>query len=157
MLPSIIIVVVERETIFLLHILKLVVQVGEFVLFVLIILAIFFQTFQRGFAMILVLFFDFNVVKGFWDGLVLRIIVDTRDIRRMIVRIRKCRRGIDQAEVIRGKSVTHLMCARIEGVALNAGLMQGDGMHPNEKGVAKIVEGIMPKVEELLAKIPPKG
>jgi lysophospholipase L1-like esterase len=30
-------------------------------------------------------------------------------------------------------------------------------MHPNEKGVAKIVEGIMPKVEELLAKIPPKG
>jgi len=45
----------------------------------------------------------------------------------------------------------------LEGVALNAGLMQGDGMHPNEKGVAKIVEGIMPKVEELLAKIPPKG
>ena len=45
----------------------------------------------------------------------------------------------------------------LEGVALNAGLMQGDGMHPNEKGVAKIVDGIMPKVEELLAKIPPKG
>ena len=45
----------------------------------------------------------------------------------------------------------------LEGVALNAGLMQGDGMHPNEKGVAKIVEGIMPKVEELLATIPPKG
>jgi len=45
----------------------------------------------------------------------------------------------------------------LDGVALNAGLMQGDGMHPNAKGVAKIVEGIMPKVEELLAKIPPKG
>jgi acyl-CoA thioesterase-1 len=45
----------------------------------------------------------------------------------------------------------------LEGVALNAGLMQGDGLHPNAKGVAKIVEGIMPKVEELLAKIPPKG
>jgi acyl-CoA thioesterase-1 len=35
--------------------------------------------------------------------------------------------------------------------------MQDDGLHPNAKGVAKIVDGILPKVEELLAKIPPKG
>jgi acyl-CoA thioesterase-1 len=45
----------------------------------------------------------------------------------------------------------------LEGVALDASLTQGDGMHPNAEGVAKIVEGILPKVEELLGKIPPKG
>lgn len=44
----------------------------------------------------------------------------------------------------------------LDGVALDASLMQGDGLHPNEKGVAKIVDGIMPKVEELLGKIPAK-
>jgi acyl-CoA thioesterase-1 len=45
----------------------------------------------------------------------------------------------------------------LDGVALDASLMQDDGLHPNAKGVAKIVDGILPKVEELLAKIPPKG
>jgi acyl-CoA thioesterase-1 len=45
----------------------------------------------------------------------------------------------------------------LEGVALDASLMQDDGLHPNAKGVAKIVDGITPKVEELLAKIRPKG
>src|SRR5262245_5592649 len=110
MLPSSIVVVVVRETIFLLSILKLVVQVGESVLFVLIILKLFFQTFKRGFAPIS-FFVDFNVVEGCWDDLFLRIIIDTRDIRRMIIRVRKRRGGIDQAEVIWGKSVTHLMCA----------------------------------------------
>jgi acyl-CoA thioesterase I len=39
----------------------------------------------------------------------------------------------------------------LEGAALNDGLMQGDGIHPNAKGVAAIVENILPKVEELLA------
>jgi len=42
MLPSIIIIVFVRETIFFLSILKLGVQVGDFFLFVLIILEIFF-------------------------------------------------------------------------------------------------------------------
>ena len=41
----------------------------------------------------------------------------------------------------------------LDGAALNDGLMQGDGIHPNAKGVAVIVENILPKVEELLAKI----
>jgi acyl-CoA thioesterase-1 len=45
----------------------------------------------------------------------------------------------------------------LDGVALDASLMQGDGLHPNAQGVAKIVDGILPKVEELLAKIPPEG
>ena len=41
----------------------------------------------------------------------------------------------------------------LEGAALNDGLMQEDGIHPNAKGVKVIVENIMPKVEELLAKV----
>lgn len=40
----------------------------------------------------------------------------------------------------------------LEGVALNADLNLSDGMHPNADGVAVIVENILPKVEELLAK-----
>jgi len=38
----------------------------------------------------------------------------------------------------------------LEGAALNAELMQKDGLHPNADGVAVIVERILPKVEELL-------
>ena len=44
----------------------------------------------------------------------------------------------------------------LEGVALDDGLMQADGIHPNGKGVTRIVEGILPKVEELLAQIEAK-
>jgi acyl-CoA thioesterase-1 len=40
----------------------------------------------------------------------------------------------------------------LEGAALNLGLMQPDGIHPNGKGVAKIVENMLPKVEELMAR-----
>ncbi|MBG6174713.1 acyl-CoA thioesterase-1 [Labrenzia sp. EL_208] len=40
----------------------------------------------------------------------------------------------------------------LEGVALNPNLNLSDGMHPNADGVAIIVENILPKVEELLAK-----
>lgn len=39
----------------------------------------------------------------------------------------------------------------LEGAALDAGLMQKDGIHPNDKGVAVIVQNILPKVEALLA------
>lgn len=35
-----------------------------------------------------------------------------------------------------------------------AGLMQGDGIHPNAEGVARIVEGIGPHVERLIAEVP---
>ena len=35
--------------------------------------------------------------------------------------------------------------------------MQGDGIHPNAKGVAVIVENILPKVEELLAQVKAKA
>ena len=45
----------------------------------------------------------------------------------------------------------------LDGAALNVGLMQADGIHPNAKGVARIVEGILPKVEELLAKVEAKN
>ena len=41
----------------------------------------------------------------------------------------------------------------LDGVALNDGLMQGDGIHPNAKGVKVIVENMLPKVEELLAEV----
>ncbi|WP_298964445.1 arylesterase [uncultured Roseibium sp.] len=40
----------------------------------------------------------------------------------------------------------------LEGVALNPDLNLSDGMHPNADGVAVIVENILPKVEDLLAK-----
>jgi acyl-CoA thioesterase I len=39
----------------------------------------------------------------------------------------------------------------LDGAALHDGLMQADGIHPNARGVAKIVENVMPKVDELLA------
>ena len=45
----------------------------------------------------------------------------------------------------------------LEGAALNDGLMQKDGIHPNGQGVAKIVENILPKVEELIAQTRTKG
>jgi acyl-CoA thioesterase I len=44
----------------------------------------------------------------------------------------------------------------LEGVALHDSLMQGDGIHPNVRGVAVIVENMLPKVEELLAKVKAK-
>ena len=44
----------------------------------------------------------------------------------------------------------------LEGAALNDGMTQGDGLHPNAKGVAAIVENILPKVEELLAEVKAK-
>ena len=42
----------------------------------------------------------------------------------------------------------------LEGAALNDGLMQSDGIHPNGKGVARIVVNMLPKVEALLARRP---
>jgi acyl-CoA thioesterase-1 len=41
----------------------------------------------------------------------------------------------------------------LDGVATNPKLNQRDGMHPNAAGVAAMVEGILPKVEELLARV----
>jgi acyl-CoA thioesterase I len=41
----------------------------------------------------------------------------------------------------------------LDGIALDKSLNLDDGMHPNAKGVAKIVEGIMPKVEDLLRQV----
>lgn len=38
----------------------------------------------------------------------------------------------------------------LEGVAAEPALNQPDGIHPNAEGVARIVEGILPKVGELL-------
>jgi acyl-CoA thioesterase-1 len=40
----------------------------------------------------------------------------------------------------------------LDGVVLDDKYLLGDGLHPNAAGVARIVEGILPKVEELLAK-----
>jgi len=41
----------------------------------------------------------------------------------------------------------------LDGVALDPGLMQEDGIHPNAKGVDRIVHGILPKVDELLTQV----
>ena len=40
----------------------------------------------------------------------------------------------------------------LEGVAADRALNQGDGIHPTAAGVDAIVSGILPKVEELIAK-----
>jgi acyl-CoA thioesterase-1 len=45
----------------------------------------------------------------------------------------------------------------LHGVATNASLNLRDGMHPNADGVAAIVERILPKVEELIARVRAKG
>ena len=42
----------------------------------------------------------------------------------------------------------------LEGAALNDGLMQRDGIHPNAGGVARVVANMLPKVEALLARVP---
>jgi acyl-CoA thioesterase-1 len=41
----------------------------------------------------------------------------------------------------------------LDGVAANLQLTQRDGMHPNAAGVGVIVERILPKVEELIARV----
>lgn len=41
----------------------------------------------------------------------------------------------------------------LEGVATDAKLNMGDGLHPTGAGVAEIVKRILPKVEELLARV----
>lgn len=40
----------------------------------------------------------------------------------------------------------------LDGVAMNAALTQADGLHPNARGVDRIVQGILPMVEQLIAK-----
>lgn len=41
----------------------------------------------------------------------------------------------------------------LDGVAANLSLTQSDGMHPNAAGVGVIVDRILPKVEELVARM----
>lgn len=45
----------------------------------------------------------------------------------------------------------------LEGIALNPALNQADGLHPNARGVIKMVDGIIPMVERLLTRIERKG
>ncbi len=45
----------------------------------------------------------------------------------------------------------------LDGVAAEATLNLDDGMHPNEAGVDRIVENILPAVEELIARINGEG
>jgi acyl-CoA thioesterase-1 len=45
----------------------------------------------------------------------------------------------------------------LDGIAADAKLNQSDGLHPTAAGVAKIVTGIMPKVEELVARVRAKS
>jgi acyl-CoA thioesterase I len=40
----------------------------------------------------------------------------------------------------------------LDGVAADAKLNQGDGIHPNAAGVDVIVQKILPKIEELIAR-----
>jgi acyl-CoA thioesterase-1 len=41
----------------------------------------------------------------------------------------------------------------LEGVATNPALKQADGMHPTAAGVDVMVNGMLPKVEELIARV----
>jgi lysophospholipase L1-like esterase len=42
-------------------------------------------------------------------------------------------------------------------VALNSGLNQADGMHPNGKGVAVMVEHLLPLVTEAMDRVVKRG
>jgi acyl-CoA thioesterase I len=44
----------------------------------------------------------------------------------------------------------------LDGVAANAALIQSDGLHPNAAGVDVIVGRILPKIEELIARVRPQ-
>lgn len=44
----------------------------------------------------------------------------------------------------------------LDGVALNADLTLEDGLHPTDKGIAVVVDRIMPRVEELIARVKAK-
>ena len=44
----------------------------------------------------------------------------------------------------------------LDGIALDAKLNLDDGIHPNARGVDVIVDGILPKVEELIARVKKK-
>jgi acyl-CoA thioesterase I len=41
----------------------------------------------------------------------------------------------------------------LDGVALNAALNLGDGLHPNGRGVAEITKRILPTVEQMIARV----
>jgi acyl-CoA thioesterase I len=41
----------------------------------------------------------------------------------------------------------------LEGVAGNSALNQGDGLHPTAAGVDVMVQGLLPKAEELVARV----
>ena len=41
----------------------------------------------------------------------------------------------------------------LDGIALDGKLNQGDGLHPNPKGVAEITRRILPKVEQLIERV----
>jgi acyl-CoA thioesterase-1 len=41
----------------------------------------------------------------------------------------------------------------LDGVALEPGLVQADGMHPNAKGVVRIVQRLLPLVLRLLGEV----
>src|SRR5262249_34840826 len=136
---SVIIVVVIGEAVFILSILKLVVQGGKFFFVVVLLVHVFLQAFKRRFARLF--FVGLNFIKGCWSQLFLSvgvsIIINRGDISRMVIRVREGRSGIDQAEVIWGKSVTHFTGARVEGMALNTIL------HPNRAhDLPKILLGI---------------
>ncbi|MFG1340143.1 arylesterase [Xanthobacter autotrophicus] len=45
----------------------------------------------------------------------------------------------------------------LDGVAGDRSLIQPDGLHPNAEGVRRIVSGILPKAEELVAQVQAKG
>lgn len=45
----------------------------------------------------------------------------------------------------------------LDGVAMDPALNQGDGIHPNAKGVARMVDGLLPVVEKLIARIGKPG
>jgi acyl-CoA thioesterase I len=52
-----------------------------------------------------------------------------------------------------GKHGTLIYPFFLDGVALDAQLNLGDGLHPNPRGVAEIVRRILPTVEDLVARV----
>src|SRR5262249_20251863 len=83
------------------------------------------------------------VVEGCGDSLFFYdVIVDSRQITRMVVCVRKRCRGINQAEVIWGKSVAHFARPRVKGMAFDA-ILHPDRAHLFPKMLLGIADDLL--------------
>ncbi len=77
----------------------------------------------------------------------------TRFQQAFLDAINDARKRLDNSSSNAGAGYLDFYPFFLDGVALEPMLNQGDGIHPNEKGVAEIVKRIKPSIETLIAQI----